>query len=104
MSTETIQRPGMYDDPDRPCLGHPELFFAPDSERNRKTLWDSGPAKRLCFTCPHQIECGERALSGPHAHGVWGGLDEEERKKIIKCRNRECGPRCAHLNRVRLGW
>jgi len=100
----TARVPAFYRDQNRPCLGQDDLFFAPDAERNRKANWDSGPAKQVCFRCPHQTECGEWALSEGLLFGVWGGLDEDQRYKITKCRRGECGPKCAHMFRQKLGW
>ena len=47
------------------------LFFT-------ETLEDT--AKRLCFTCPVRLECLEYALTTHQEHGVWGGLNEPERR------------------------
>lgn len=92
--TAPVKKLPMYDDPDRPCLNKGELFFTPD----RRGRWDPMPAKRLCFRCPHQTECLETALaSQPPMHfGVWGGLDEGERRVVLGCRRGECSSVCRH--------
>jgi hypothetical protein len=97
--TGSTYKKSMYDDLDRPCLGRGELFFSPD----RRGRWDPMPAKVLCSRCPHRTECLERALdSAPPAHfGVWGGLDEDQRRLVIRCRKGECPPGCRHLHRER---
>ena len=38
-------------------------------------------AKRTCEGCPVQRDCLEYALVNRVPHGVWGGTDEEERRK-----------------------
>lgn len=66
-----------------PCTGVPGLFFGPDGQR------DSSPAgrkrvtaaKAVCFTCPIRIACRDEARTS-HAHGVWGGESESDRRKV----------------------
>jgi WhiB family redox-sensing transcriptional regulator len=45
---------------------------------------DTKLAKEICEDCPVKRECGEFALYYPEPHGVWGGMDEKERKQIRK--------------------
>lgn len=52
------------------------------------------PAKEICNTCPVQMDCLDYALIHAIDHGVWGGTDEKERRRIRKSRSRE--------NRLRL--
>jgi WhiB family transcriptional regulator, redox-sensing transcriptional regulator len=58
----------------------PELFFP---------VGESGPAaaqaeraKTFCHTCPVETQCLEWALSTGRTTGVWGGTDENERRRI----------------------
>ncbi|MFI5756249.1 WhiB family transcriptional regulator [Streptomyces sp. NPDC051569] len=58
----------------------PELFFP---------VGESGPAaeqaeraKRICHGCPVEKQCLEWALSTGRTSGVWGGTDEEERRRL----------------------
>jgi WhiB family transcriptional regulator, redox-sensing transcriptional regulator len=68
------------------CRG-PEaaLFFAPTVPEPRPER-DSreGRAKAICATCPVQSECLEYALSIREPHGIWGGLNELERRLILE--------------------
>ena len=55
----------------------PELFFP---------MSPSGPsldqierARAICATCPVRRECLQFALATRQAHGVWGGMSEQER-------------------------
>lgn len=57
-----------------------ELFFAPDYESSKARLKREKSAKAVCGRCPIVDACREHALSAPEPHGVWGGLDEEERR------------------------
>lgn len=54
---------------DAACKGKdPNIFFAEDTSR----------AKRICATCTVIHEC----LANAEPDGVWGGLDEKERRKL----------------------
>src|SRR5262245_60909731 len=46
-------------------------------------------AKAVCFQCPVRIDCLEWAVLYEEAHGVWGGLSQNERRALIKWRKRE---------------
>lgn len=58
----------------------PELFFpistAPASRKHVKR------AKHICALCPVQSECLSYALDHRQEQGIWGGLTEEERRRI----------------------
>ncbi|MFC5930882.1 WhiB family transcriptional regulator [Cryobacterium melibiosiphilum] len=62
------------------CLGtDPELFFPTDSRaENRLEVAD------ICGNCTVSAECrGFADQSQPtRAHGIWGGLSVEERKRL----------------------
>jgi WhiB family redox-sensing transcriptional regulator len=45
---------------------------------------DIGPAIRICEGCPVQYECGEYALTNRIRDGVWGGLSEARRRRILR--------------------
>lgn len=40
------------------------------------------PAKKVCMRCEVRAECLEYALDNEISHGVWGGLSEQQRRKI----------------------
>jgi WhiB family transcriptional regulator, redox-sensing transcriptional regulator len=59
------------------CRGvDPELFF-PDSTDQTRII----EAKAVCTRCPVRLPCREWALQTGVA-GIWGGLDEVERRAI----------------------
>lgn len=64
----------------------PHLFFPEPDD-------DAGPAKAVCSTCPVQQECLEYALATRQDDGVWGGLDETERRRLR--RRRQAAARAA---------
>lgn len=40
-------------------------------------------AKAICAQCPVRRQCLEWALETHQPHGVWGGLDEQERERLL---------------------
>jgi len=60
----------------------PELFFAGDDA-------SVAAAKQVCARCPVRTECLETALAVNEMHGVWGGMAEGERRRLIRQRRRE---------------
>jgi WhiB family redox-sensing transcriptional regulator len=70
------------------CRG-PEsvLFFPPTaSERKEEREAREAKAKTICATCRVQHECLEYALSIREPHGIWGGLNEHERRELLSSR------------------
>ncbi|WP_124040084.1 WhiB family transcriptional regulator [Neoactinobaculum massilliense] len=62
----------------------PDLFFP---EKGGSTA----PAAAICETCPVQQECLEYALSHDIRHGIWGGMSDNERRRVVKARRRGQG-------------
>ena len=63
------------------CLSaDPDLFFpiSPGGASQRQVR----RAKAVCATCPVQAECLAFAVETRQAHGVWGGLGEEELARL----------------------
>jgi len=59
------------------------IFFAPSHfERNSARSAREAKAKAVCSTCPVRQECLAYALRTHEANGIWGGLNEEERKLV----------------------
>lgn len=61
---------------DAACHGMATDIFFPDSDQ------DAGLAKEICASCPVQEECLEYALMTRQNDGVWGGLNETERRRL----------------------
>jgi WhiB family transcriptional regulator, redox-sensing transcriptional regulator len=60
------------------------LFFAPNHlERKDERLAREAAAKAICRTCPVLVECREYALLVREPHGIWGGLNEYERRQLL---------------------
>lgn len=43
-------------------------------------------AKQICSVCPVINSCLEYALENRIDHGIWGGVDEKERRRVLKRR------------------
>lgn len=60
------------------------VFFPPPQfERKRDRLEREARAKAICEVCPVKRECLEHSLQIEEPHGVWGGLNEVERKALL---------------------
>lgn len=69
------------------CIGEdPELFFPVGSPEF--VLAEIERARAVCAACPVRPECLEWSLVTCQDAGVWGGLDEEERREIRRARRR----------------
>ena len=64
------------------------VFFHPDGERGLARENRVARAKEICRSCPVIAECRSHALSAQEPFGVWGGLDETERREIIAHRRK----------------
>lgn len=68
------------------------VFFAPSYfEKRAEKRAREAVAKALCARCPVREECLEFALSVRDPHGVWGGLNEMERRALLRERTRHAG-------------
>ena len=62
------------------CRDLDTAIFFPDSDN------DAAAAKEVCASCPVREACLEFALVTRQDDGVWGGLDETERRRIRRRR------------------
>lgn len=64
-------------------------FFAPNyfEKRSEKNAREA-VAKEICARCPVREDCLEYALDVREAHGTWGGLNEMERRALLRQRTR----------------
>ncbi|MDK1475829.1 WhiB family transcriptional regulator [Streptomyces sp. 549] len=59
-----------------------ELFF-PVGSRG-PALRQAEDAKQVCRTCPVIEQCARWALDSRQQHGIWGGMDEEQRRALLR--------------------
>lgn len=67
------------------CRGpQAEVFFPPAHfERKEEKLEREHLAKGICDTCPVREPCLKYAIRIKEPHGIWGGLNELERKQLV---------------------
>jgi len=65
------------------CKGpHAAVFFPPSqAERRDEREARERRAKEICSMCPVRRDCLDYAMSIREPHGIWGGLNELERKQ-----------------------
>jgi WhiB family redox-sensing transcriptional regulator len=60
------------------CHGCPPAMFFPSDER------DDAEPKAVCADCPVRIDCLFDALLSRETEGIRGGLNERERKSLVR--------------------
>jgi WhiB family transcriptional regulator, redox-sensing transcriptional regulator len=67
------------------CRGpQASVFFPPTQfERKDEKLERESRAKAICGTCPVRRPCLDYSVQIREPHGIWGGLNEVERKQIV---------------------
>ena len=61
------------------------VFFPPPQfERKEEKLEREARAKEICTTCSVKEPCLDYAVSIREPHGIWGGLNESERKALLQ--------------------
>ena len=70
------------------CRGPQATVFFPPSTFERKDEKQDRErrAKAICATCSVKQPCLDYALRIREPHGIWGGLSESERKRILEKR------------------
>ena len=64
------------------------MFFHPEFERGITRETRTAAAKAICGRCPVLQQCRDYALTARETYGTWGGLDELERKAMIRALRR----------------
>jgi WhiB family redox-sensing transcriptional regulator len=67
------------------CRGTDPAIFYPSNEEDGAAAVE---AKEICSTCPVRTPCLEHALAVREKFGVWGGLTERERRRMLRQRRR----------------
>jgi WhiB family redox-sensing transcriptional regulator len=67
------------------CRGPQATAFFPPSHAERKDekAARESRAKSICAECHVQRDCLEYAIRIREPHGIWGGLNEMERKALL---------------------
>lgn len=66
------------------CKGPQSAMFFPPSTFERKDEKEDreANAKRICTSCSVRTSCLEYAVRIRESHGIWGGLNEVERRHL----------------------
>jgi len=67
------------------CRGPESMLFFPPSFAERREEREARElrAKQICADCRVRAECLEFALRVREPHGIWGGLTEAERRRLL---------------------
>ena len=70
------------------CRGPQAAVFFPPTHAERKEEKQAREtrAKAICSTCVVRRDCLEYAIRIREPHGIWGGLNEVERKQVLERR------------------
>ena len=71
---------------------YPDAWFP---RLKRGELLAAEAAIRVCGTCPVKVVCGAKALAERIEHGVWGGINESERRSRLRKQSRVIGASAA---------
>ena len=71
---------------DAACRGPESVLFVPPNAAEPRPERDAreARAKGICAVCAVRVECLEYALDIREPHGIWGGLNEVERRTLIE--------------------
>ena len=68
---------------DAACRGADiDIFFSLDEDDQRQAL-------ELCQACPVREQCLRDAIEHREMYGIWGGMQESDRRSIIRERRRQ---------------
>lgn len=60
------------------------LFFSPlVTETKQEKDAREAKAKAICADCPVRAQCLDFALHTRESYGIWGGLNETERRRLV---------------------
>ena len=61
------------------CAGYPNQLFFPAGDVSQRIV---EKAKAVCSICPVAADCLEYALETNQRSGIWGGINEDERRSL----------------------
>ena len=66
------------------CRTGPGSDFYPPmhTERKHERLARERRAKAVCAACPVRDECLDHAVAYDERYGIWGGLNQDERRNL----------------------
>ncbi|MEW2631595.1 WhiB family transcriptional regulator [Streptomyces sp. NPDC048389] len=79
---DNLARPAHWDQRAACREENPVIFFPEGSESD--VLAMTALAKEICHRCPVSGNCQIDSLERREPYGVWGGLDEHERRDVLR--------------------
>ena len=79
-----MREPRFYENPSCAEIGG-DIFF-PEKEGQPFGNTEIAMAKRICLSCPHQMECANWGIK-KEVHGIWGGLTQTDRQRVRREKN-----------------
>lgn len=76
-------------------VADPDLFIDPDVESDEERIERESIAKDYCISCEVREICLAVAVANRDTGGVFGGMNDEERKVFIKKKKQEEGKKAA---------
>jgi WhiB family redox-sensing transcriptional regulator len=85
MGASYLEPPEDYWQAKAACRGQNGYLFFPPShfEKKHEKQQREQMAKAICNRCAVKKECLEYALAIREPHGIWGGMTELERKRLL---------------------
>jgi WhiB family redox-sensing transcriptional regulator len=72
---------------DGSCVGmDQDIFFHPWNDTPNSRMARERKAKAICAGCPVRDKCLDWSLKVQEPYGVWGGVGEDERRKMLRLR------------------
>lgn len=68
---------------DGACREHESLFYNREDEPKGVRRAKERQAQQICAGCPVLQQCRDYALESGEHYGVWGGLTESDRHRIL---------------------
>lgn len=68
---------------DAACRDAPTRIFFPEAGDPETSHW----VAMFCDLCPVRTACLEWALTNRERYGIWGGMTESDRRRILRTRN-----------------
>lgn len=90
---DTYSRPAHWDRRAACREADPGLFFPEGTAEEVRDR--TAAAKEICRVCSVSGACQIEALERREQYGVWGGLDEEERRSILRLAAKRAAERAA---------
>jgi WhiB family redox-sensing transcriptional regulator len=59
------------------------VFYSPANERGNRRREREERARQVCAGCPVREQCARMALAAGEHYGVWGGLSEADRNRLV---------------------